>query len=330
MTKRFGSTIAASIVALTLAAPTLARAAEPEQVVDALNAVFGKQAPGGRASHAKGQCVTGTFTPTAEAKALTKSASFAGPHKILGRFSMGGGNPKIADGTKAAVRGLALSIDPEGKANSQFVMVNAPVHFAKNFEQMHGFLKARAAGADGKPDPEKVKAFAEANPETKRQGAWLASKPVPASYAGVGYWAIHSYTLMNAAGAAQLVKFKLVPTAGEAGLTDDEAKAKPAEFLSAELTERLAKGPASFDVLAIPGLATDKTNDASQTWADEDTRKTIKMGTVAITALADSKACDGGIFDPTILADGVAGPKDDDLFAVRAPSYAISASRRAN
>jgi catalase len=322
---------AASFALLTAAAMSgPAKAADAEQVVDALNAIFGKQGANMRASHAKGQCVKGTFTPATEAKALTKSASFAAPLPVVGRFSMGGGNPKIPDGTKAAVRGFAFKIDPDGKATTQFVMANAPVQFARNLDQMLGFLKARAPGADGKPDPEKIKAFAEANPDTKRQGAYLASKPVPASYAGVNYWGIHAYTVTNAEGADKIVKFKLVPVAGEAGLTDDEAKAKPADFLVAELTERLAKGPASFDLVAIPGEAGDATNDPSSMWKDEETRKTVKLGTLALTALEDSKVCDGGIFDPTILADGIAGPKDDDLFAVRSPSYAISATRRVN
>ena len=323
---------AASLLALTAAfAPTVSHAADTEQIVNALNAIFGKQAPGGRASHAKGQCVKGTFTGTAEAAALTKSASFAaGERPVLGRFSIGGGNPKVPDTAKAAVRGFAFKIDPDGKTSSEFAMVNAPVQFAKNLEQLLGFLQARAPGADGKPDPEKIKAFAEANPETKRQGAFIAAKPLPASYAGVNYWGIHSYTATNAAGASQLMKFKLVPSAGEAGLSDDEAKGKPADFLVAELTERLAKGPAAFDVLAIPGQEGDTSNDPSQTWKDEDTRKTVKLGTLAITALEDSKVCDGGVFDPTNLADGIAGPKDDDLFAARSPAYAISATRRAN
>ncbi len=42
---------------------------------------------------------------------------------------------------------------------------------------------------------------------------------------------IHAYTLVNAAGAGQLVKFRMAPLGGVVGLTDDEAKAKPADYL---------------------------------------------------------------------------------------------------
>ncbi len=317
--------IAMTLAALTLsAAPSSAK--DPEAVVDTLNAVFGKT--GARASHAKGQCVRGTFTPTAQAAALTKSASFAKEVPVLGRFSMGGGNPKISDGTKLAARGFSFKLDPDGKATSEFAFVNAPVNFAKNLDQLQGFLTARIPGADGKPDADKIKAFGDANPETKRQGAWFASKPIPASYAGVNYWGIHGYTATNAAAAKQVFKFKLVPAAGELGLTDDEAKAKPAEFLVAELTERLAKGPAKFDLQAIMAVAGDTTNDPTALWADEDKRKPVSLGTLSVSAIEPNTTCDAGIFDPTNLADGLAGPTDDPLFAARSPSYAISLSRR--
>lgn len=322
------STLAAAMVAAISFVPLSASAAEPEQIVDALGTVFGKHKA--RASGAKGQCVSGMFTPTSEAKDLTKSVSFQKPVPVLGRFSMGGGNPKAPDNAKPLVRGFSFKLDPDGAAPTEFVMVNAPVNFAKTPAQMLGFLQARFP-TDGKQDPEKIKAFAAANPETTRQGAWLTSRPVPASYAGVNYWGINAYTMTNASGKAQLMKFKLVPTGGEAGLTDDEAKAKPADFLVAELADRIAKkSPTGFDVMAILGEAGDPTNDPTTMWRDEDKRKTVKLGTIAIAAIEKNEKCDSGFFDPTNLADGLAGPKDDPMFLPRQPAYAISLTRRAN
>lgn len=327
MRHALNAAISAAVISLSIS--TTVSAAEPEKIVDALNTVFGKT--NARASGAKGQCVTGRFTPSAEARSLTKSAAFQKPVPVLARFSMGGGNPKVSDATKAAVRGFAFKLDPNGKGTTEFVMVSAPVNFAKSPEQMLGFLQARFPGTDGKMDPEKIKAFASGNPETTRQGAWLNSKPVPASYVGVNYWGIHAYTLTNAAGARQVVKFRLAPTGGEAGLSDEEAKGKPADFLVAELTERIAKKqPTSFDVLAIFGQKGDPTNDPTTLWSDEDKRKTVKLGTINIAAIEKNQTCDAGFFDPTNLADGIAGPKDDPMFLPRQPAYAISLTRRAN
>jgi catalase len=321
------SLLAAAVISIASLSPSSAQMANPEKVVDALNTVFGKHKA--RASGAKGQCVAGTFTPTANARSLTKSLAFRKPTPVIGRFSLGGGNPKAPDATKALVRGFAFKIDPEGDGTTEFVMVNAPVNFAKSLDQMLGFLEARFPGADGKPDPEKIKAFAAANPETTRQGQWLASRAVPASYVGVSYWGIHGYTLTNAEGKAQLVKFKLVPAGGEAGLTDEEAKAKPVDFLVAELQERITKRTqTSFDLVVILGQAGDPTSDATVMWSDEEKRPTTKLGTITITKIEKNEVCDNGIFDPTILADGVAGPKDDPMFIPRQEGYAISLSRR--
>jgi catalase len=318
--------LAVASLAIMPAAAAHASEANEETIVNALNTIFGSHKA--RSSHAKGQCVKGTFTPAADAAALTRSPSFKTAVPVLGRFSMGGGNPKIPDAAKPAVRGLAFRLDPDGKS-SDFAFINAPVQFARNPAQFLGFLQARFPAADGKPDPARIKAFAEANPETTTQGKWLAARPVPASYAGVNYWGVHAYTLTNDKGESRIAKLKLVPAAGEAGLGDDEAKAKPADFLVAELSERLAKGPASFDLVAILAEAGDPTGDATAMWP-EDARKQVKLGSLAIAALEDSAKCDAGVFDPTQLADGIAGPKDDPLFAIRSPAYAISLSRRAN
>ena len=48
----------------------------PDQLVDALNGVFGKH-PGDRAAHTKGICLTGQFTPAADAPSLSTASQFA-------------------------------------------------------------------------------------------------------------------------------------------------------------------------------------------------------------------------------------------------------------
>lgn len=321
--------ITAAALASTLPLPAAAQSAPNEDIVKTMQTLNGGQKV--RPSGAKGQCFTGTFTPSAEAKGLTKSVAFEKPSKVVARFSVGSGNPKVMDGNKTVNRGFSFRIDDGGKGQTEFVMVNAPINFVKSPAQMLGFLQARLPGADGKPDPAKVKAFAEANPETTLQGKYLASKPVPGSWVGVSYWGIHNYTLVNASGAKQLVKFQMVPTAGDIGLTDDEAKAKPADFLVDDLKARIeAKTPAGFDMMAIMGKDGDEKTTATEQWVDEDKRPRVKLGTLAITALEKNETCDGAIFDPLNLASGLEGPANDPLFTQRQPAYAISIGHRGN
>ncbi len=322
-------TMVAATAALGIAGGAKAQDFDPQPIVDIMHAFAGKAKH--RPSGAKGQCLTGTFEPSAEARGLSKAATFAKASKVVARFSVGGGNQKVADAARGPNRGFSFRIDEGGAGQTEFVMVNAPINFVKSPQQMLAFLQARIPGADGKPDADKIKAFTDANPETTLQGKYLASKPIPGSWAGVNYFGVHAYTLTNAAGANQVIKFKMVPLGGDVNLTEDEAKARPADYLVQDLTDRLAAGrPVGFDMVAIMGRAGDPTSNATQMWEGEETRPTVKLGTLRITALEKNETCDGTIFAPTNLADGIAGPKDDPLFAIRTPAYAISITNRSN
>jgi catalase len=322
--------IAAVAAALGVAAPAQAQDFDPAPIVDLmfLNINKAKNRPSG----AKGQCYTGVFEPTAEARGLSKAVIFTRTSQVLARFSVGGGNPKVADATRGPNRGFSFRIDPNGAGQTEFVMINAPVNFARTPQQMLEFLQVRRPQADGKPaDPDKIKAFTDANPETTGQGRYFASQPIAGSWVGQTYHGLHAYTLTSTAGANQIIKFKMVPTGGMVGLTDDEAKAKPADFLADELADRLKTGkPAGFDMMAVMGRAGDHVNDVTKQWEGEDARPTVKLGTMKIMAVEKNETCDGGIFAPTILADGIAGPAQDPMFAIRTPAYAISVTNRAN
>ncbi len=312
------------VLAITVAFASAATAEEatPEALVDALQAVFGKHVHT-RAGHAKGKCIKGTFTPSAEAPSLSKAPHFAGPVGVIGRFSLGGGDPKAADNGKEPVRGLALHFDLGKGTTTDMVMISAPVFLAKTPEQFLALLTTVAT-----KDGEKIAAFFKDNANATRQGAWLAARPVPASYASVSYYGVHAFTLTNAKGETKVVKWKFVPSGGEAGLTDEEAKAKSADFYVDELKDRLAKGPATFDLTAILGEPGDPVDDPSAFWPEE--RKSVTMGTLAITALEDDATCDAGIFDPTNVVDGIEGPANDTVFPMRSPAYAVSFGRRTN
>ncbi len=312
--------------AMSLGVTLHARAQEvtSEQLVDGLQGIFGEHG-GMRRSHAKGICVKGSFKPSADVGKWTKSASLSKEVPVLGRFSIGGGNPKASDKSKAG-RGLAFRLDPDG-TSTDFVWLTAPIFFARTPVQTLGFFQARAAGPDGKPDPAKVKAFTEANPETAKQGAWINARPVPASYADTSYHSVHGFTLSNAEGKATNVKFKLVPAGGDKGLGDDELKDKSETFLTEEIKERLGKGPAEFNLTALLQKDGDPMNDPTVEWPEEG-HEVVTLGTLSIAAVEDDATCNAGTFDPSNLAEGIAASPDDQIFPLRSGAYAVSFGRR--
>jgi catalase len=85
-------------------------------------------------------------------------------------------------------------------------------------------------------------------------------------------------------------------------------------------------------MVATVSRAGDHMNDVTRAWADEETRPTIKLGSLRITALEKNETCDGGFFAPTTLAEGIAGPSPDvdPMFEIRTTAYAISITNRSN
>lgn len=316
--------LAGGVMLAAMATPLAAQEVTSEQLVDGLQGIFGEHA-GMRRSHAKGVCVKGSFTPSPDVAKWTKSASFAKEAPVLGRFSIGGGNPKASDKGKAG-RGLALRFDPDG-TSTDFVMLTVPIFFAKTPQQTLDFFAARKAAADGKPDAAKVKAFSDANPETTRQGAWIAARPVPASYADTSYFSVHAFALTNAEGKTTHAKFKLSPTGGDKGLTDDELKDKTDTFLSEEIKDRLGKAPADFTLTAQLRKDGDPLDDPTVEWPEAD-HEYVALGKVSITAVEADATCDAGTFDPSNLADGVAAAPEDQILPLRSGAYAVSFGRR--
>jgi catalase len=244
----------------------------------------------------------------------------------VGRFSLGGGNPKASDSQKDIVRGIALHFQLPDGSTSDLLMLSAPIFNAKTPEKFLELLKAIASGPGGKEDQEKITAFFKANPDSARQGAWLNAHPVPASFATSDYWGVHTFALINAKGERQPIKWKAEPVGGFVGLSDDEAKGKGDDFYAAELNDRLSKGPVSFNLFAILGQPGDQDDDPTSEWPAD--RKRVKIGTLSVTGLEPSATCDAGIFDPNNLADGIEASKTDKILPMRSLDYAVSFGRR--
>src|SRR6516162_8597807 len=83
----FGAVVTLGLCASTVAG--IAQQATPTDLVDALNGLFGKHA-GDRAAHTKGICLSGKFTPSAEAPKLSKAAHFARkyPSELVSRSAV--------------------------------------------------------------------------------------------------------------------------------------------------------------------------------------------------------------------------------------------------
>lgn len=318
---------AATLCAFGAAAQSPAAPVDPGTFLDQFEATFGKF-EGFRRSGAKGVCATGEFTGTAEARTLSSTSAFSGrPVPVLVRFSVGGANPKAADNTRSQ-RNMALQFDLPGGERWQMGNISAPVFGASTPQQFLGRLASlQPDPATGKPDADKVKAFADANPEVLLQGRHFASQPVPASFASVNYWGVSAFGFVNAAGQRQFGKWIFEPVGGLQGLSDDEAKAKGADFLFDELRQRVKAGPVAFHFrleLAEPGDRID-----SATVPLPAGRRKVDLGLLKITSVAEDRGgpCVAITFNPMVLPRGVE-PSADPMIAARVAPYVLGLGRR--
>ena len=300
-----------------------AAAPSPSDLVDALNHTFGKH-PGKRASHAKGFCATGQFTPTMEAASFANGPIFQEGHlDATVRFSIGGGNPGVSDKSRSA-RGLGVRIS-QGAEHWDLVLLSEPVFFAATPQSFVSFLAARVADPDTKkPNPEKIAAHNLQFPDGARQPALLAAHAAPASYASTPYFSNNAFVFHSITGATTTARIIVIPAAGTHYLTAEQEQSFPDTFLEEELATRLARGPVDFDIVAQLPAPGDSLVDPSLPWEGAGH---VPLGRLRISALAAPAACDGLVFVPVNLPAGLS-PSDDPILQSRAAAYAISRARR--
>jgi len=300
---------------------------DPVRLLDQFEINFGKH-EGYRRSGAKGVCASGEFVGSLAGRALSSSTAFSGqPVPVLIRFSVGGANPKAPDNVRGQ-RNLALQFNLPGGETWQMGNISAPVFGAATPAQFLGRLQSLQPDPVTKaPDPAKVKAFADANPEVLLQGRYYAAQPVPASFAGLSYWGVHAFGFVNNKGDRTWGKWVFEPEAGTLALSDDEAKAKGPQFLIDELRQRVAGGGVAFRFmlqLAEPG---DRLDSAVTPLPAE--RRTVELGRLLVKAVAPDAGgdCVAITFNPMVLPKGVE-PSNDPMLAARAAPYALGLGRR--
>lgn len=286
--------------------------------VQQLHTVFGKHT-GFRATHAKGLLVSGKFTPTVEAKSLSKAPHFNESVPIVVRFSNATGIPNIPDyDGNAAPRGMAVRFFlGDDRKHTDIICHSTPFFPTNNGEDFVAFLKAIASGA--MPD------FLGSHPAAL---AFVqAPKPTPKSFATDAFYGVSAYKLISADGNETFVRYRQIPDAGYETYDSAELEGKSPDFLNDEIQARLKSGSISFSLMAQIAEAGDQTNDATIRWPDD--RQQVKLGTLSLDKfIEDSSELQRAIiFDPIPRVEGVE-PSEDVLIDYRASVYLISGRER--
>jgi catalase len=288
-----------------------------EEVVDAINEISGVH-PGHRSAHAKGTLLTGTFTPTGNAGALTTAGHLQDqPVRVTTRFSNGGGDPGIPDYAREG-RGMAVKFYLPDGGKTDIVGLTLPCFFVRTPEDFLSFTQARKEPERLMPD------WLGAHPEALAAiQAALGANP-PASYATCAYNSIHSYRWVDEGGGSRFVRYRFEPEAGEHTLSGEEAKALGRDYLQEEI---LARGESAFRLRVIVAAEEDAIDDPTVAWPDE--RESVDVGRLVLEGPELERERDGDVlvFDPTRVTDGIE-LSDDAILAFRGPAYSVSVERR--
>lgn len=313
-------------LALVLGSPALAQdGSTAEQTIDVMNTLFGKH-PGMRANHAKGVVAQGSFTPSPEAKTLSKASLFAGPAvPVTIRFSDATGIPTIPDGSAGAnPHGMAMKFKLSDGSDMD-VVTNSLAYFpVATGEEFRDLLKAISQSGPGATKPTALETFVSTHPAAATAGA---TAKTPSSLARQTYRGVNAFILVDKDGKRQPFRFKIEPVQGEEILSAEDAAKRDPNYLMSEIGPRLAKEPVTFKVQAQLAEKGDPTNDATKPWPQS--RTLVDLGVLTITkAVPDSADAEKALlFMPNALTDGIE-VSDDPLIDARVQAYAVSYGRR--
>ena len=297
----------------------------PARFTDAFEHVDGVH-PGFRRNHAKGVGVSGSFESNGNGARLSEAVVFRpGRVPVIGRFSLGGGQPYVGD-TPDAVRGLGLQFSlPDGEL-WRTAMVSLPVFPVRTPEAFYELLLASQPDpGTGKPDPTRMGAFLARHPETVKAFAVIKSQPVSSGFADSTFHGLNAFRFRNRAGESIPVRWLMAPVQPIEPAGPGPLQAKNALFDA--LIAAIHRQPLRWRLIVIVGQPGDPTGDASVAWPAE--REQVDVGTVTLDRVEsdDTSAAASINFDPLVLPAGIA-PSDDPLPSARSAVYSQSFRRR--
>jgi catalase len=297
-------------------------------ILEVLDRLSGGVHAGFRPVHAKGTMYAGTFTPNSAATDLTRA-----PHAsrastpVTVRFSLAAGIPTTADNDPQASgpQAIAVRFHLADHVHTDIIAHSHNGFPVRTGEEFLAFLRAAAASGPDAPAPPPIAAFLADHPSAK---AFVeAPKPIPSSFAQQEYFAVTAFKFVNAAGKERFGRFRVVPAAGTQFLSAEQAALRTADFLAADMSDRLTAGPVEFRVLVQLAETGDVVADSTKVWPES--RPFVEFGTLTIRERVDELAPERRkiIFDPLPRVDGI-DSAGDPLTEVRSDIYLLSGRRR--
>jgi catalase len=296
-----------------------------EDIIAQFDAVF-QLHPGFRPAHARGIMLTGAFTPTKDAAALSSAPHFTKSTSVTARFSSSTGIPNIPDtDPNANPRGFAVRFNLGEHVHTDIIGHSTPSFPTRTGEEFLEFFRAIASSAPGAASPTPIETFLGSHPAAL---AFVQTpKPSPTSFANEAYFGLTATKFINSEGASRFGRYIIVPDGGVKHFDDAAIKALTKDYLFDELPQRIEHGPVSFQLYVQLANDGDVVDDVTVHWPEN--RPKVNLGKLTFTTLVSDNDSEQKqiIYDPIPRIQGIE-PSDDPLLELRAALYLISGKRR--
>ena len=296
------------------------------ELLQQFDQIFGLH-PGFRPAHAKGLMLSGTFIPSAQARALTRAPHASHPSTpVTARFSNSTGLPQLPDNVADAnPRGFAIRFNLAEHVHTDIVSHSTNGFPTRDGSEFLELLRAIAASGPDVPSPKPVEQFLGSHPAAL---AFVqAPKPFPSSLARESYYGVTAFKFTNGEGHSKFGRYRIVPESGNDFLSDDQVARIKENYHYDEIAERVSKGPVRFRIVVQIADAADTVDNATVHWPES--RELVEFGMIELrNVVPDNPAQQKHIiFDPIPRVDGIE-PSADPLLELRAAVYLLSGRRR--
>jgi len=299
-------------------------------LIQQFDTLFGLH-PSFRPAHAKGAMLTGTFTPSPDAVALTNA-----PHvmrattPVTVRFSNSTGLPLVPDtDPNANPRGLAIRFNLAEHSHTDIVSHSTDGFPTRTGDEFLEFLRALAISDMAAPsdpaNPKPVEIFLGGHPAALK--FVQTPKPFPCGFGRESYFGVTAMKFINADGAVRFGRYQILPECGNKYLDVEALAMKGPNYLFDQLLEHIASYPIKFRIVVQLATDGDVVDDATIHWPED--RTVVELGTMALTKSVPHDALEQQkiIFDPIPRVEGIEA-SGDPLLELRAAIYLMSGRRR--
>jgi catalase len=299
----------------------------PARMVDRFEMVDGVH-PGFRLNHAKGVCVSGWFDSNGRGGTLSKASVFrAGRVPVIGRFSLAGGNPHVADNA-SMVRGFAILFKLQDGEEWRTAMINLPVFpFATVKAFYDQLLALHPDPATGKPDPTRMKAFLAKYPETAKALQIIQGHSMSSGFDNSTFNSLNSFRFINDTGEVAWIRWSMVPVQPFRPIDTAHPEQADKNYLFDALIASIHRQPLQWRLILTVAQPGDPVDDATLPWPLE--RQQIDVGTLTLNNVEseDTSPTRNIVFDPLVLPNGIVA-SDDSLLSARSVVYMESFTLR--